>query len=348
MNPRLRKAAALFAALALGIPHAGAVEIPDTFRPAWWCRGSHAQTILGALLRRGPAVPYVRERLDTPDGDFIDVDWVKGPEQAPLAVVLPGLGGSSDANYVRLLVDRLRGSGWQAAVLNARGSTGPNRLPRIEHSGNTGDLDFLVGKILERRLSARIFLAGYSAGGNKVLKWLGEKGNGVPAEVKKAAVVSAACDLAKAAANLDRGFNKKVYTKRLLDGLKGQLLRKETVVRPLIDLDKVKAADTFRVFDREATAPLDGFRDENDYWERASSAGGLGRIRVPVLMVHARNDSFLTQDDLPLGALRASPEIRLMLTSDGGHLGFVSGPRPFHPDEWLEKTVADFLREQSV
>jgi len=335
----------LFAAAAVFFPaKLDAAETANTFRPAWWCRGAHAQTIGGALWRADAEVTYERERLDTPDGDFLDLDWLKADGRAPLVVVLHGLGSSSDSNYVRTMMEEVSNRGWQAVAVNARGSTGPNRLTQSDHSGKTEDLDWVIKKIIERGITDEIYLVGFSAGGNKVVKWLGENGDEVPVQVKKAAAVSGAYDLAEAVENLDQGFNRRMYTGRMLKGLKKQVFAKREKVSGVIDLKKAEEAETFAVYDAVVTAPMNGFKDERDFWARASAAPVLAAVQRPVLMIHARNDSFLPEEDLPLETIRQSKYLKLMLTPDGGHLGFVSGKVPFRLDRWLEKTTLDFLQ----
>lgn len=314
----------------------------DDFKPAWWTRGGNSQTICGAMFRNSPHVPFRRENLETPDGDVLVIDWLKGRENAPLVIILHGLGGSSDTSVVHLLMKELQVLGWQAAALNARGAAGPNRLPKITHGGFTQDLDFAVREILRRRLTDRIYLVGYSIGGNQMLKWLGEKGDAV-AEVKKAVAVSVPYDLALTARNLDEGFNKEVYTRELLKSLKPRALRLEARFPGLLDKEKIASADTFEIYDREVTAKLGGFKNEKEYWRASSSGFYLDKIKTPVLLIHAANDPFLPERDLPLEKMKSSPYLRVLLTGDGGHLGFVAGKIPFRPAPWLEKRILEFL-----
>jgi len=241
-------------------------------------------------------------------------------------------------------MEEVSNRGWQAVAVNARGSTGPNRLTQSDHSGKTEDLDWVIKKIIERGITDEIYLVGFSAGGNKVVKWLGENGDEVPVQVKKAAAVSGAYDLAEAVENLDQGFNRRMYTGRMLKGLKKQVFAKREKVSGVIDLKKAEEAETFAVYDAVVTAPMNGFKDERDFWARASAAPVLAAVQRPVLMIHARNDSFLPEEDLPLETIRQSKYLKLMLTPDGGHLGFVSGKVPFRLDRWLEKTTLDFLQ----
>ena len=314
------------------------------FRPAWWCRGAHFQTIYGGLFRPAPKISLRRERLEIPDGDFLDLDWLDSPQKSPLVIILHGLGSSSKAAYLGAIFGEIQKLGWRAVLLNARGVAEPNRLPETSHGGQTKDLDWVIHRVLEQKQADKIFLVGYSLGGNQTLKWLGEKGNHIP-EVGKAAVVSVPYNLAAAVRNLDQGFNREVYTRAMLSGLKSTALRKEKNFPGIIDKKKVRGASTFAVYDREVTARLNGFKDEQEYWEKSSSVNYLGQIRRPVLLIHARNDTFFPARDLPHEEIKKSEHLELLLTPDGGHLGFVSGKWPFRPDCWLEKTILGFLQE---
>ncbi len=334
------------------------------FKPAWWCRGGHFQTIYGGLFRAKPHLPLRRERLEIPDGDFLDLDWVDGKGDEPLVVILHGLGSSARVPYVLSILDGINKTGWRAVAINARGSLEPNRLLETTHAGKSEDLDFVLNYLISMRHSAPselsaaqpsmrsasrgapIYLIGYSLGGNVILKYLGEKGENIPKEVAKAAVISVPYDLAQSAHNLDKGFNREVYTRIILNHLKAQTFEKAKRFPDAIDFEKVKNARTFQVYDREITARLNGFRDERDYWTHSSSVNYLDRIRIPVLLIHAANDPFLPEKDLPLDKINQSPYLKLVLTSDGGHLGFISGNVPFHSDKWLDSTLLGFFEHE--
>ena len=304
------------------------------------------QTIYGGLFRSSPNITLRRQRFETPDSDFLNLDRLDGLPGSPVIVVLHGLGSSTDVPYIHLLLNKIHQEGWRAVAINARGSGHElNRLKEIHHGGKTKDLDSVVHYLIEKENAETIYIVGYSLGGNIILKWLGEKEAAVPNQVKKAVVVSVPYDLAKAAQNLDRGFNQKVYARVLLKTLKKQALEKEKQFPGIIDVEKVKNAHTFRVFDREVTARLNGFKDENDYWAKSSSTRFLAGIKVPVLLIHTTNDPFLPQKDLPLEAIKQSSNLKLLLTSDGGHLGFISGSIPFRPDDWLERVISEYFKE---
>ncbi len=319
-----------------------------SFKPAWWCRSRHFQTICGGLFRPKPDVPVTHERLNTPDGDFVDVDWLEGAPGSPYVVILHGFGSTTQAAYVVTLLDETRKAGWRAVAVNARGAIELNRLIELNDAGDTRDLDWLVRQLIQTKKAERIYLVGFSVGGNRVLKWLGEKGAAIPDEVKQAVAVSAPYDLAKTARNLDKGFNKRVYTRSLLKTLRAQALAKDRQFPGVIDKEKVLKAKTFNVYDREVSAPLNGYADEREYWAKSSSMNYLQTIHVPTLLIHAANDPFLPKEDLPIAAIEKSEYLKLLLTPDGGHLGFVSGKIPFKQDRWLERQILDFFRRPSA
>jgi uncharacterized protein len=326
---------------------ANAKEIlKDSFKPAWWCRGGHCQTISGHLFRSHPDLPLKRERITTADGDFLDLDWLHADRNAPLVIVLHGFGSSAEASYIRTLLSAIDKKGWRAVAVNARGASGElNRSKEINNAGNTHDLDWVIAHVTHDRNPETLFIVGYSVGGNIVLKWLGEKSANVPPAVKKAVAVSAPYDLEKTAESLDAGFNKNVYTRSLLKTLKAQALEKEKQFPGSIDRTKVEAAKTFKVYDREVSARLNGFQNEFEYWKNGSSANYLEEIRVPTLLISAANDPFLPAKFFPLEKIKRSESLHLLLTRDGGHIGFVSGKIPFRLDPWLENKILSFLEE---
>jgi predicted alpha/beta-fold hydrolase len=275
-------------------------------------------------------VPLERERWDTPDGDFIDVDFA-GDAAAPRRLaVFHGLEGCSDSHYARAIAAHAAASGWRVALPHFRGCSGePNRKPRAYHSGDTAEIDWILRKINSP------FVIGISLGGNALLKWLGERGADAAAIVKRAAAVSAPIDLAAAGAALDRGLNRLLYTRHFLSTLRPKSLAKLERFPGLYDAARVRAARTFREFDHLVTAPLHGFRDVDHYWGSASSGPWLERIRVPTLLLNARNDPFLPEHALLAAARNAAACVLLEFPRNGGHAGFR------HP--WLAQRLLRFL-----
>jgi len=333
------------------------------YRAPWWLPGGHAQTVYAALAAPRPRVAYRRERWDTPDGDFIDLDWVEvnrgqttfspppsrdaTPEQGngglspiyPLVVLFHGLEGSSRSHYAVALMAAVRDAGWRGVVVHFRGCSGElNRLPRAYHSGDSAEIDWVLRRL--KRGNSRLFAAGVSLGGNALLKWLGESGVPAGQVVDRAAAVSAPVDLTAAGNALDRGFNL-AYTRHFLASMKRKALDKLKSHPGLYDAARVRAACTLREFDDLVTAPLHGFRNTDDYWKRASAKPLLRAIEVPVLMVNARNDPFLPGAALP-APHEAAPSVLLEQPPSGGHAGFVRGPFPGNLD-WLPRRVLEFF-----
>ena len=321
--------------------HASSLTPP--FRPAWYCPGRHLQSIWGYFLRARPRVVWRRERWDSPDGDFLDVDFLDADEpDAPTLLVLHGLEGSSDSHYVRGAAARARTLGWRTLALNYRSCSGePNRNPKFYHCGETGDLGFVARRIIER-FDAPLLLAGFSLGGNVLLKWLGECGDGVSSRIRGAAGISASLRPAACAKVLDsvRGY---FYRWHLLSSVKRKAERFSELHPNLIDIEAVRRARTFHHFDRLVIAPLHGFRDELDYYEKADASPYLPRIRVKTLILTAEDDPIVPPGVFPHAQVEESEWLSGVLSKKGGHVGFVSGGNPRLPVYWAEERGFEFL-----
>ena len=312
--------------------------------PPRWLRGGHAQTIYPLLIK--PDAPaFHRERWDTPDGDFIDLDWKDAQgsddDNAPLFVLFHGLEGNSDSHYARSLMRVISEQGWTGVVIHFRGCSGEtNRLPRAYHSGDSEEIDWILRRLRKDHPDRPIMAAGVSLGGNTLLKWLGEREDEVQHVISAAAAISTPFDLSICGHQLARGFNR-CYTHHFLATLKPASLEKHRRFPSLFDARRVRSARTLYDFDDAVTAPLHGFKGADDYWFRASSKPWLGGIRVPTLLVNAQNDPFLPAHALPLPR-QVSPAVRLDFPREGGHVGFVSGNLPGHLD-WMPKRLLRFF-----
>lgn len=310
-----------------------------TYRAPWWLPGGDLQTIYPAVAIRKPFVAYRRERWDTPCGqDFINVDLVDGATpDAPCVLLFHGLEGSSDSHYARSLMAAVAARGWHGAIPHFRGCSGePNMAPRFYHSGDAEELDWIIRR-LRARHAGPFYVAGVSLGGNAMLRWLGEQGHG--AGIVDAAVsVSAPLDLAAGGAALGSGFNR-LYTRMFLQTLKPKALAKLERFPGLFDRDALLAARDLYEFDNIVTAPLHGYRDTDDYWNRASAKHVLGDISVTTLVLNARNDPFLPGQHLPD---QAAPSVVLEYPETGGHVGFAVGPLPGRID-WLPRRILHFF-----
>ncbi len=315
---------------------------PRPFLPAWWCRGPHAQTLWPYLVRRRPKIALRRERLTLPDGDFLDLDWTENAA-GPVVLILHGLEGSSHSKYARGLLAAVAARGWRGMVMHFRGCSGtPNRLPRSYHSGETGDLAYVIAELRRREPATSIGLVGYSLGANVLLKWLGETGFTAP--LAAAVAVSPPFVLGRAADRLERGFSR-VYQWALLRRLRASMMAKRAVLPLPFDGSILAGLKTFRQFDEHVTAPLHGFTGAEDYYTRSSCRQFLKGIAVPTLILHARDDPFTTEDAIP-AARELSPFITLELYAHGGHVGFVTGALPWRARYWLEERIPEFLAER--
>jgi predicted alpha/beta-fold hydrolase len=316
-------------------------ETASEFRAPRWCRNCHVQTIWGPMFRR-PRLRLRRERLLTSDGDFVDLDWCadEPSRDAPVLLVLHGLEGSSRSHYAQGLLDGARARGWRAAVVHFRSCSGEmNRLPRFYHSGDTGDLRDVVGQLRTREPGVRLVAAGVSIGGNVLLKWLGEEADAAP--VAAAAAISVPFDLAACAERLDRGFAKAVYTANFMRTMRRKVVEKAQQYPGFVDIVAARRARTFAAYDAAVTAPLFGFADAREYWERASSRPYLRAIARPTLLLNALDDPFIPRHGLPKPD-ELSPHVRLVLTERGGHVGFLDGA-PWRVGSWAERQVIGFL-----
>ena len=321
-----------------------AAPTDGAFRPAWWCRNPHLQTLWGPLFRRG-RLPLRRERVATRDGDFVDLDWADGPAGTPLLLVLHGLEGSARSHYVTGLLRESLARGWRGVALNFRSCSGePNRLPRFYHSGDTGDLDAVVEHLAHREPDARIGAAGVSLGGNVLLKWLGERGAGAPRQLAAAVGISVPFDLVACARVLDCGLPRALYTANFMRTLRRKALAKARLYPGFVDLARVRRARTFAEYDRAVTAPLHGFADEVDYWTSSSSGPYLVRLRRPTLLINARDDPFVPPGTLPDPAA-LPPDVAAEYPPRGGHAGFLEG-LPWQVASWAERRAAAFLAER--
>ena len=307
------------------------------YRAPWWLPGGHLQTIAAAIAPR-PNVVFERERWETPDGDFVDVDWTGNPQAEHLLVLFHGLEGGSGSRYARSLAAEAAIRGWRFALPHFRGcSGGLNRLPRAYHSGDSDEVDWMLRRLAQTGRS--LHAAGVSLGGNALLKWLGERGRDATGLMRRAAAISAPIDLAASGGVLDRGLNRRIYTRVFLTTLKAKAFAKLTLRQIQFDERRLARAQTLREFDDMITAPLHGFRDAADYWACASSAPWLDRIEVPTLLLNARNDPFLPEHALERAAAKAAPAVLIEFPRTGGHGGFPGRRR------WLARRVLDFLSQ---
>lgn len=322
---------------------------PTPFRPDPWAMNPHIQTLAGKFLRPTPDLPVKRERWETPDGDFLDLDLL--PDSGgPLVLVLHGLEGHTRRAYVLNTFQHLRGAGMVPVGLNFRACSGePNRRARTYHSGETGDLGFVLAVLAHRFPRRRVGVMGFSLGGNVLLKYLGERGEGVapheaPGPLPDAAVaVSVPFDLAAGADLLARTRMGSLYNRYFLRSLLGKVRDKEHLLGDRVNLSELARARTLREFDDLLTAPVHGFRDASHYYAESSSNRYLAAIRTPTLVLQSADDPFLPVAALPRDELARNPWLHPVITERGGHVGFIRGGIT-RPRFWAEESATRFLR----
>ena len=318
-----------------------------SYRAPRWLPGGNLQTIWPALFSRtAPQAPppYRRERWDTPDGDFVDVDFIDAPagRVAPLLVLFHGLEGSSRSHYALSFAHRAAQLGWSYAVPHFRGCSGEiNRAPRAYHSGDHEEIGWMLDR-LRARHDQPLFAVGVSLGGNALLRWAEEAGDGAAATARAVAAICSPIDLAAGGMAIGRGFNRQVYTRMFLRTMKQKAWAKWQQHPGLFDRERLRAARTLYEFDNLFTAPLHGFRDTDDYWLRASAKPHLHRIRIPALVLNARNDPFIPAHSLP-APHEVGRHVTLWQPAHGGHVGFAHGRFPGHVQS-LPEAVTGWLQ----
>lgn len=314
----------------------------SAFRPHPLLRGAHAQTLFAFLAHRHHPLPWQHERLELPDGDFLDLCHL-GPAGRPVVCLFHGLEGCVRSHYVGGLASALVAHGFRVTFMHFRGCSGePNRLPRAYHSGETGDIGHLVEILRQRHERHALLAVGFSLGGNALLKYLGERGGDSP--LRAAVAVSPPLRLATAANRIDRGLSC-IYQAYLMHRMKASTRARLRRLGTLpVDPQRMEHSRSFREFDDCVTAPLHGFRDADDYYGRSSSALWLAGIEIPTLVLHACDDPFLGPEGIPDGH-GAGPGVQFELSRHGGHVGFIGRNRFGLPVRWLERRIPPWLTE---
>ena len=312
------------------------------FKTPIWLVGGHIQTIYPAKLLNIPAPDFRRERWTTPDHDFIDIDFIDQSNAPAFVLLFHGLEGSSQSHYARSIMNAIKKQGWSGAVAHFRGCSGElNLAPRFYHSGDAQEIAWITQRMHDefktRQPNGRFYVCGVSLGGNALLRYLGEA-------QQQAGIIDAACaisaplNLSKSGETLGRGFNK-VYTQHFLKTLKPKCEAKLKQYPDLFNARAMREANSFLEFDDAVTAPLHGYRDVHDYWDRASSCHVLEDIRVPSLILNAKNDPFLPGQYLPK---KASSYVTLDYHDQGGHVGFTHHEQK---QDWLATKLCNFFKQ---
>jgi predicted alpha/beta-fold hydrolase len=309
------------------------------FHPAWWLKNPHLQTMWPSRFRHRQKLPLSKERLELLDGDFLDLAWMPD-NKGDVCLVLHGLEGSLESHYPAGLIQAATNSNKHAVFMHFRGCSGePNRLPRRYHSGETGDLRFVVETIKQRYPDKLIHVVGVSLGGNMLLKYMGEYGTNSMLET--AIAISVPYDLAVAGQTLDIG-TARIYQRHLLNSLQATFDEKTKLMELPIRIPERHEIDSIYKFDDLVTAPIHGFKGADDYYTQCSSRQFIPDIKTPTLLIHAIDDPFMTPEVIPVKS-ELPPAVEMDLRPHGGHVGFIYGNVPLKANYWLDERVESFL-----
>ncbi len=324
----------------LTIANANVTAEDSTYVAPFWLPGGDVQTLYSALLDNTPEIQYRRERWELEDGDFIDADWLEPDSidvHVPIVVIFHGLEGNSQSHYAKSLMKAILVKGWRGVVVHFRGCSGElNRLPRVYYAGDTPEIELMLRRVHEGAPLAPIYAAGFSLGGNALLKWLGESGSYAERLVVKAVAVSAPMDLAATSEALDQGLNRYLYTPSFVSSMRPKALAMLTKFPGIMDKDKIDNASTIHDIDNAVTAVLYGADGADDYYAKNASKPWLKDIQLPTLILNAKNDPFVPPESLPTKA-EVSSTVTLEYPETGGHVGF-SGR-----SDWLSTRLLDFF-----
>jgi uncharacterized protein len=318
------------------------------YSPAWWVPGGHLQTLWGKLFRRQPVAPTILVRWDTPDGDFLELHRLVSKPSAPRVLLLHGLEGSIRSHYAQGLLNEAARRGWGADLLIFRSCGSElNRARRFYHSGETGDVAFVLERISREFPFAPLGMAGVSLGGNVLLKFLGERGKDLPKTLRGAATISVPFDLARSSKRINRGFSR-LYQRFFLGSLRRKAGEKAKRFPDLAPGDRIASLRTLEDFDNLVTGPLHGFADAQDYYARSSSLAYLEAIRIKTLLISAVDDPMLPAEvlDEVREIARKNPALEIEFVQKGGHAGFITGSVPWRPFYYAEYRVGEFFAEQ--
>lgn len=308
--------------------------------PNIFFKNCHINTIYASQLRKLKSINYERIRIETPDDDFIDLDWIY-KDSSKVAIVCHGLEGSAESRYIKGISAIFTEKNWSVCAYNYRGCSGePNRQLRAYHSGATDDLELVIQSVLTKKYT-EIVLVGFSLGGNLVLKYTGENGKNIHSEIKKTVALSTPCHLESGAEEINKSRNW-IYLKRFMRKLQAKVIpKKELLIKNGFDYEAVSKAKTFAEFDELFTSKAQGFKDRIDYYTKASALQFIPNIAIPTLLINAQDDSFLSPKCFPIAEAKANENFYLEMPKYGGHVGFVT----FSEDcfLWSEHRVLDFV-----
>jgi uncharacterized protein len=321
--------------------------IKSEYKPPFYLTNSHLQTIIPSLFRMVKGIKWQRERITTPDNDFIDMDWsVKSGDK--LAIIFHGLESSSERAYVRGMAKKFNEMGWSAVAMNFRGCSGEaNKLFRSYHSGSSDDIKFVVDYILNKNNYKQVVLIGFSLGGNAMLKYLGETAEKISEIIKAAIAISVPCDLSSSAKKLALRENY-IYMKRFINKLRVKLLQKHQLYPEMIDINRIHSMFNFKDVDDLYTAPAHGYKDAEEYYLRCSSLQFLNKIKTPTLILNAADDPFLSTGCFPVKEAEENKNLFLEVTPAGGHVGFKMKNGEYRQEKRAVEFVGEFVNQSGI
>ena len=312
--------------------------LKSTYKANFLNRNKHFSTIMPALVRKVKSLPWHSERINTPDDDFLDLDWHIRDHQR-LVILCHGLEGNSRRPYMLGMANAFAQEGWSVLSWNYRGCSGEmNRQHRFYHSGATDDLEVIINHTLQKHSFETIALVGFSLGGNIVLKYLGEN-RARPNQIKRSAAISVPLHLHSSSQKISSGFNQ-VYAQRFLKKL-AKKVREKASTMDTIDPSHLGDIKKLQEFDDHYTAPIHGFKDAIDYYTRCSSIFYLENIHVPALVLNAKDDPMLSEKCFEIEAYLSNPNLFFEFPDFGGHCGFPG--RVFQDLYWVDLRVSEFI-----
>jgi len=315
--------------------------IYSTYKPPFYLRNGHVSTILPSMFRKVNGVEYTRERIVTPDDDFLDIDWIKKGNKR-LVLVLHGLEGNSQRHYVKGIAKHFSANYWDVAAWNARSCSGEmNKQPRLYHHGDVADVATTIDYIIDTNDYKEIALVGFSMGGAMVLNYISESSVKLPALISKAVVISPPVEVGDSAIQLEKA-SMTFYRKRFLDKLKEKMKLKALMHPTIIKVGGIDAITAFADFDVRYTVPLHNFDTTEAFYKNATSKHQLGNINIPTLLLISKDDPFMPPSCYPLKEAENHPNLYLELTDRGGHVGF---PIKNHQHSWMEIRALEFIEK---
>lgn len=320
-------------------------RLKSHYIPPFFFKNGHISTIYPNLLRTIKDVSQKRERVELEDGDFMDIDWSYSSSQKSkkLAVIIHGLEGNGQRQYMLGLARHLNNNGWDTAAINLRNCSGEvNRLYKSYNAGASEDLDLIITHILNKYSYGNISLCGFSLGGNLLLKYLGE-GRSISSEIKSAVAVSVPCDLYDSLLQMNKPKNY-VYQKRFIIHLKAKLYDRQAQFTDALAISDIKACSSLIDIDNLYTSKAHGYKDAIDYYSKCSCKQFLKNIQVPTLILNAKNDSFLGDLCYPLDETKENSSLFLEIPNYGGHVGFYLPGKIYYN----EQRTLEFFEKMSV